>query len=555
MRLIKCVGRWALGVVACVFLILVGGTANAACVSTQSFSNSGKENRFSVHYPSFYEHLGLTPSVYNMQRVSGVIQRSMRIWHDGAPGGWFERECCATVPNLLTESHCSAMAGRSLIRMATPQEEPSCSYALAYISPRCNNTSWEMVICSDNDWLLNGEPSWSGVLDIGQTIAHEFGHALGLFHPSLVDGEAAVMQPTLESMGLIRQRNLYRYDVQCMHELAGNGPSIRKTSVYVSRQTASGGFGTATKMTNGPYKGSVHAKRPSDSSTAEHRTALFSNGALMTYAGYTSGTNGSGYNAGPVSTIPVVTTLSELAEANYVFFGRNSGSGWTSRNNMYVYLYGDNYSSTPYVGVMQACEHGVCSSIASAHRPSVTYDEVSDKSVSAWTTQTRQLVNDKHDLYEDDVYLAIGSSWTSLYSAETTLVKSSYGPSVACEPYKAYGGFDCILAYISRDDYIPTVRFKFFYVVLGSDVYSHTVQWSSHEAFGPTAVGSPAIWYHRGLKKWYLAALLSDSSGVALYTSASGATWTFVSHLGRSVTSPIVNQVFSWVAAAVSLSR
>lgn len=92
-------------------------------------------------------------------------------------------------------------------------------------------------------WSSHGYPG-AGEIDIIQTIAHEFGHLLGLGHPDC-SADQAVMCPTVNSNQRTRQRQLFHFDTHCPQELEYNGSAkvaTRKVKSRVFVQAGSGSF-------------------------------------------------------------------------------------------------------------------------------------------------------------------------------------------------------------------------------------------------------------------------------------------------------------------------
>lgn len=477
-----------------------------------------------------------------------MIVDAGQTWNDNALGGWFVYEGDSSVTQA--SSACEELDGTNLIRMGDFPQDALCATARAFIGKRCDGAIWEMVVCRNDRWSWLGVPA-TNQIDLIQTITHEFGHALGLDHPD--EDEAAAVAPTLNSNGSIRQRQLYKYDVQCIPTLAKlvNSVGLRSSSVYVLIQLSSGQMVQYLWMPHSAVKGSVHLRPPGTGSNILHGTFLSSVSQEQVYGiarGSLLNTIGNTTVAPSDSTIPIITTIYESLHRVYSVVGIIKNWNWNSRTALTGRTYASGITGprkTSSFGSFNGDKPGI---FASADRPSITYDDSAEMTVFAWTHQARS----EYDDAEGEVLIALkgidlDAQPTMMSKVLRTWEKSAAGPAIACETGKAFQNYNCMLVFVPRDEPSPGLRVRYF------DVDETTMQltWSTQTVnlYSEYAVGSPAVWYHADSGRWYIAYIRAfGSSLVEILTSDDGGeSWYGSQTLSKSITSPIMNDAFMMV--------
>lgn len=220
---------------------------------------------------------------------------------------------------------------------------------------------------------------------------------------------------------------------------------------------------------------------------------------------------------------------------NFDYQSANRFTNVNSVESTYQYSYDTAFTTLLSQGELAFCNFAPpsCGSqkISTYHPIAVAYDEaVSLRTIYAWVNATRLNSSTDHM-----IYLAVGQRGTNellLNEVISTGVQSSTNVAVACGPYGAANGYDCILVYTPLSSTTYGLRLKRFWVGGSADDY--------YIYFDPTetAVGwltgsSPTAWYNDG---WYIAH--HAGTGVQVRKSASSTSWSHSQTLAEAVGTP-----------------
>ena len=408
-------------------------------------------------------------------------------------------------------------------------------------------------------------------MDLVQTIAHEFGHLLGLDHPDenqLCDTiDEAVMAPTCNSNARLRQRQLYHYDTHCIQALEDDGGSAavgtRDVESRVFIQSSNGSFSDWEQSPESWIKGST-MRTPSSYSNQRYRAMMRvlptgENSHYRVYQGFYGGSNGEGWNTPGMGIVHTLSFWTASGFDDYVraFRQTSNDDGWDSvmRAAQARYDINDFPNSRYFDGDVTVCMDASCSSegfVASGFRLSHAQDDRWGENLTAYQNQNRADDSEDHEIW----IASLVEDQTTYGHVEKTGYKTLYNPSVACSQGNIQaldGNYDCILAYTSFGTEIPRIELRFFMRAdwFGTLIYN----WSEDEVSTYTTGGAPAVWYNNDEGAWYLARVTAASAGVRIYKSFNGVNWTFQESLGYSITSPVSGNVFSEQEAGVVLTR
>lgn len=203
-----------------------------------------------------------------------AVLNAAESWGDNATGGWFEYagSTSAWGNDLPPDKNCTAAQQVNVVRVGHEGDRACFNETLARYNEVCDEQNWVVTVCPSAEDLAtscstvsdcgDGNDCSSGTceevcdggickhaysiaeltdddsFDIQGILTHEFGHAMGLHHPS---AENAVMG---NSTGKLRKRELYPWDIACRERQFGrryedvdfriqlDGASSFSTSIY-----------------------------------------------------------------------------------------------------------------------------------------------------------------------------------------------------------------------------------------------------------------------------------------------------------------------------------
>jgi len=384
--------------------------------------------------------------------------------------------------------------------------------------------------------------------DLQQAVAHEFGHATDMAHPT-THFERSVMVTT--RWNSIAQRDLYQYDKTCAVALTGFAPGDPNG---FRRYVASSTIGAETLVTP-----------TSESFVRTLTTGITRDGAGWAWS-YGFGRNGyyrfrytPGGGSAVTNTVelpkqfdtsPSLVLYREFDEANdRLFFVEHKDDPqpfeWDSTHPVRYERSSDKFAGTDANGGFHVCDSmsgfETCSDttrVTSPYPVAVAWDDGSERSVTAWVAANKQ-----DDTTDRQVKVAVGliPNQTLPISYDLGGARSAVGPGLACRD--GAPGDDCILAYVDPHDSLGRIHVRKFHNV------EYPAVFPTH--YKPTQSGGPylvatwartaqriAAFYHDGY--WWLA-FRSKTAGqnIVVVRSSNGLTWSlFSSNLGHSSTGP-----------------
>lgn len=468
-----------------------------------------------------------------------------------------------------------------------------CTGRRAYIKPRpCagyigNNEMWEMVLCDADtingvdEWFIGGGINPAGTTDLISTIAHEFGHILNLHHPDrgfcgdsasqcqTNPDQVATMCPTQCSDGLMRQRQLYKYDQHCIQELE-NDPHLNvqtrsgniDTQVFVydigsNCQEAPGYFCVEPMSNEDEYKGSTLKLAPSNTYRGMLEPSTTHLTDVRAYESHWLPADDAGF----VAATGVTPTLTQWQEAGFdeirMYHHRHyDDADWERTTEVHQHRFDFTGSGVSmfYDGEFYAASQS--NPVESAYRMSHTFHDDIGQELSAYNRQTRVANTD----YTIQIASAIDVSRLDMMAAVDAVphTMTDFSPSIACggNPVRlSDGDFDCIVAYADMATDWPFLTLQYFNPTQDPNT---GVNFSSEinvvSFFGPTG-GGPAIWYDGEADRWFVATLNIDASEILVFRSDNGTNFNYYGSLGYSITSPVSGNVFYDHALGVTLTQ
>ena len=383
------------------------------------------------------------------------------------------------------------------------------------------------------NWRAAANTIGSNEWDLVQTMTHEFGHTLGMGHPS--DGNYAVMVPT--TMGQNRQRDLYWWDLVC-----GRQRSPHRTTKGYRRSHLGGVFGAETNLLGGSTMAnasvgvnwlshmvdrSIVGKR--EDCMVWGRTALqggtnclvgtdahSDKRALFTEAVYREDTS--------VSNVFFSMTDEEPSNGNVNAVHRvhhhRSANGFRTMLSGVV-------SECSVMNSFMACRSGLA--IASSKQVAVSWDNHTNRTVFAWVNQNRL-----NNAATGQVRVAVGNVLPALLPTADTIwnVRSSVAPGLACEAnaVKNCSGvsYDCMIALVAPDNPAMTIRVYRFSAVQSGLRYVLNVSPDYWEFANIAIVSRIAAWRHNG-RFWLAYRDLAANQNLGVVSSVDTNGWSVTS--------------------------
>jgi hypothetical protein len=503
-----------------------------ACVpATQTYPSPDGLNRYRINTGQFAAELGMTSA-----QARFAVGLAASAWNLNGRSGYFEYSDSTTREG--PDDFCSDPGDWNLITISE-DDFGVCGNgaAFSFVAPACNGTRWWMNICPNSTlvfwkWMWSGSPT-VGHVDLVQSIAHDFGHVIGLGHPTdtMCNVGGAVMCRTAYSIGGTRQRDLYPWDVRCSFDYA----DARQLDVVAAEYWFGTLSGTYPVAPDEAFKGHPN-RQSSGTGPSWSRTVHRGNDPVRTW----------------VSTYPSLLATSPSRHVNSARRSHTPSATWWPerpeylRSMLHVELGSASWDQS--YGIMQAlstvdlsagtlswlshcttagwpCSNSI---VQSGHRIAHAWDDYNSTSVTSWVHQNRW-----DHTGDREIRISHGSfSDQHVGLPHKTGRYAPLPPAIACRAYQAGDYYDCILAYVSLGDLDGRIRLRMFYYYQGNYYWRPTeVSLSLYTATGMT------LWYQSGY--WWLAyGVLGTANAVHVYRSSNGNVWSYQHSLGRSIQAP-----------------
>jgi hypothetical protein len=520
-----------LGLVA-LSLAAAGPARGAAgdCVSSNvDHTNTNGLKEYKVNQGNLVGFGGISQSARRSTAIAGAD-----IWNDSANGGTFRYKGTSAATDIPEDdADCvTASVDYSLVVFLN-SSDPSGGGARAATFGRCEDGSGDATQFLIEVYALDGSGTpwgWStgeiaaGEYDLMQTLVHEFGHTQLLGHPG--SSEAAVMQPTSNSIGRTRQRDLYQWDLKCSAELSGT----RELGGYRRNHQTDGSFIDPEVLYTGSLTATNGTLNISTASGIWRYSSVINENTGDSFF-WTDGMYDTGNVIGNIDREVGVfraTTWREdstIERTIYTDWEDSTAYDWSGTHRLRYVRSSDGFVAET-VGALSHCSSMsawmTCSgttAMSSGKRVSVAWDDQHSRSVIAWVNQNRQDDSDDRDIKVSVGYIA----HTTLPSPTSLGVKSQVSPGLACKE-DAAGGYDCVIAYVDLTDEMHSVQVKRFSVTMGLFKYNLSVDATTRTVAESTS--SPiAAWYNDG-KFWLAFRISTGFQNTRIYESSDGATWT-----------------------------
>jgi hypothetical protein len=483
--------------------------------------------------------------------ITTVIAAS-QVWNETTNGPLFRftgttsnaDSSCSNSTVTIGSAHSSGEPARTTFKCPHPAVPALSSQFVIRVfqSSDGNTIPWEAGIAS------------SAELDLMSALVHEFGHVLGMNHPTAVnaaDDAGASMRPTfgLQSgfdnwtFGDTQGRSPYHYDLKCAAQAQGN----RELLSFAFSTDSEGGLGNFTPVSDGIQN---VASAAVGLCQASNNTPRFCSSLQTSDKSFHKPNLQFTNLLGPLSEpddfefgyTPFIFQEIGQASATFTSFVNDNDFptdfGVDSSHN----LYKSNESNT--FATSTTWEHcNVISSncpsetrVRSGHPLAVAFSQAADETVAVWADQTRD-----DSPADREIKISIGLSrfdstgLATLQMPFSTGIRTSSAPAIACRVSPAN---QCILAYTSPTSTrhvittrVVTIQFDaalgVFKPVLGPPVTSLDMDTNSRIA----------LWCSNGGKCFLAAKLLRANEPIGLWSTTTGSAWTMVD--STYTTSPI----------------
>ena len=372
-------------------------------------------------------------------------------------------------------------------------------------------------------------------------VAHELGHTLGLNHPS--SGTGAVMD-TNGAIESTRSRDLYQYDLKCTSELSG----ARALTTYRRQHNLDGSFGAETAVASTLPVAKASSGITKINGTWFWSTVVRGTGSpascwawLSNHDVSTAECTGADSQAGIGATAALWREDESVDRVFYASHDESPAFEPDATHSAKQTRSLDKFVTQNVTNLLECSSMSgfmTCSSTATIRTGqalAVAWDHRNDRSVTAWTRQSRD-----DSSTDRRIFVATGQVSTNVVPVATDLgVNSIIPPAVTCASSFTSTSYDCIVAYVPDDDRDHQIRIRRYRAAAGSTRYGLTVDPTIHLPHSALRTASRvALWYKAGY--YFLAArTLSPGQAMELWQSADGATWTSVaSNFGYSATGP-----------------
>lgn len=553
----------SMAIVSLIGVVLLGpGYANAQTPDCE-YNTSPANKTGSNPYKISYQNANLIDGLSNTEWKYQVLQ-STEVWNANANGGWLVYDGDSTQVDFIPANGCTTAEKINLVRIGVKGDGICTGNSLGWFNTRCDGTQWMLTICGSNNaapactmgsqcdsgicdvannacalsWHVQGDYSGGGG-DLLVVMNHEFGHVLGLDHPT-ASQNVGVMGSS--ATGGLRRRALYPWDIEC-HE-RGYGRRSRSIRHYFQAHNVSTLSGPTTSA-SGYSKGMGNVRI--DGGSAFWSTVAYSyrfrNSKGTSLSGTITNFNQQYVSGFTNAWFPDLPTRWRTMY-NYDYDSANRYANSYQLNNIYQYAYDHDFNSgTLTQGKMYACTQAPpnCSPepIYSYQPISVSPDIVSGRTVFAWVNANR--TNDDEDR---QIWISVGNRGSSERllnvphkltipgTTPTKSLKSSINVALACGEMYSAGGYDCVIVYspITAKSYAMETRR--FYVTGSSDNYG--LAWGSTASVGWLTGSNVTAWFNNST--WWLA----HTSGTTIHVrnSSNSTSWSHYSTLGAGSIGP-----------------
>jgi len=518
--------------------------------SSDTHNNTNTNKSYKIKLDSLFDDVSGFSTTELIQSV--VLGADIWNWQGNTGSFRYTGTTSITIPLLAdmdTQAKCNTLGINYSIVYLTTEED--------------SNSAHNDAICGGNQFLIKlylydenlsirnfGNGATSNVRDISGTVAHEFGHSLGLGHCNDdVDESNVYCIMRTSTTPNANWRALYEWEYQCTVD----NSSFRDNYAY-RREHTSSGFGSPTQIsnTNNIVKATsgITYDPTAKYTSIYHETSTY---AWDEYGGSnTDITNPSTYNgSGLVNTIWRESTGTDRMIYSY---WDDDGSDYTLDSVHIVrQIRSTNEFSSQTNENLSRCTSMTGWMTCSSTTDVDSYGPISfgflddiDRTVSVWMNHDRTDYSNFDDFNE--IYISVGHVNDSTLSIpHQTDIRTSVPPSVSClEDFS--GSYDCIMTYVNISDMTNTIKSRRFYVSTGTNNYNITLDSTEYTVNSNAKTASPmALWYISTNSKFYLAFRSSETNqNINIYESnTSGTSWTLItSNLDYSITGPSAVGVF-----------
>ncbi|MFQ5881841.1 MAG: hypothetical protein ACE5I9_05145 [Candidatus Methylomirabilales bacterium] len=525
----RSVTSWAIALAlsACIVVLGAGSAGAQTCVAGNAMANSAGLNRFRIHVASFDALAGVSRD----EVVTAAI-RGAEVWNELGNAGYFQYMGSTNNLGFLPANNedCDAVPESTIL-----VDDTNCDGTrTALVLPRCRDSSgkfhaWHIIVfkfqgTGGQCFEVQHTVSTPTVHDLVGTFAHEFGHTLGLDHPTSGFNVMRAPQPI---GGTTNQRELAEYDIRCLDQLAGyrNGSDFRRYHI-------TGSLRPEQSMVQ-PFTSYLSVGLTRLSGAWEHSVAFKSFGAVKWNRNFIPSTNST--IAGWRVIGPVAANWLEDPSRDRIFYSSGlevaTDFGWGKHPLQQVHST-DGFQTNRVYGSLD--EYGV-GRIHTGRPVALAWDDYNDKTAFVWVNQTR---SDGPD--DREVRVSVGHTGNMQINTSDTLgVRSSVTPGIACQAFQA-GSYDCILAYVPHEDTHGEVFIHRFWAHLnGRQTVLHIDPTGPRWLMGNTRTASRiAAWRHDGLFWVAIRPMRSGGQEIEVFSSPDGASWTWHGRFGPTAIGP-----------------
>lgn len=506
-------------------------------------------------------------------------------WNRQSNGGYFRTLGTTTrtsLPNDINDPICSVLDASVVwydaitISGYAAEAIPRCCTSVA---PKTGCTRFEIRIYKWKENLFIppftpfeqalsvGDTPPEGATDIAALLTHEFGHTLGIYHPTQPAPPALPVYATMKS-GVFdgtTSRDLFEYDIRCAQEAVA-GYSTRRLLQSFYRVHSAGILSTETPLLGGWCTARAAAGATLKNGVWQWSSAFPRTNQSPYCSLWMPGTQYSNARCLPTQADdapigPRATVWREDPSNDRVLF--SSRTEYPSLHGRYSnhrveYVRSTDGFNTPFSSPLRFCSSAPspfmtpCGSsdqsyLYSANPVSTTWHSGLARSINAWTRHDRSSEGQPANLNRE-VLVSVGFHSNNLLpEPDSAGVRSSVAPAVTCGGPGSAGAYDCIVAYVDVTDARNNVRFRRFSVSTGASRFVATFQTGYGQVMtNVTTASDLAAWYHAGAY-WISIrpARFVYGQETELYFSFDSITWTYFGRLGHSAVGPSAVSYYS----------
>jgi hypothetical protein len=513
------------------------------CYATDVFENPNGMKKYRVNVSEFYE---LIPMLGGTSETAVAVIMGADTWNEHANSGHFRYMGTTTATDIPTTYWGCFFNWPSFESIVVPIDAETDHASI--VEPRCGGYAFRIKVYTKTEygkyWLYSTGAPKAGYTDFAVLMAHELGHTHNMLHPQC--GEKCTIEDPI-GINTIRQRDPAHYDHKCTWETGG----YRSLTPYYRFQS-SGTFGSEQQITlsTSVFKSGAAVNKISGVFDVNAAFLTSNGGSWVPYIGSTTAKSLGLLTKTSIGPTPTVWREDDsIDRVFYTYYYPLSGDYTVNESIPVSYVRSSNDFQNRTSGGLYRCNSMTswmsCSStsrITSAERIAVAWDDLTNRSVTVWADLDRA-----DNASNGDVNISTGYIYhTTIPEPDSIGVSSSVSPGVACKAYQAYGGNDCIVAYVDQNDNLGRIRVKTFYNLpyTSSPPYRYkiyNVQGGGVLDQNMRTASGIAAWYQNGY--FYLAFRPTwTSQNLAVYYSYNGyQNWTQSSSFGSStysVTAP-----------------